>query len=44
MACGVGGVSGLRILDMISQKTYELDWYFAKFTVDFAREEGSGRQ
>ena len=39
LACGVGGVSGLRILDMISGKHYELDSVFAKFTVDFSSDE-----
>lgn len=38
--CGVGGIQGLRIRDTISGKQYELDYHFAKFTVDF-EEEGS---
>ncbi len=25
LVCGVGGISGLRILDMISSKQYEID-------------------
>jgi len=44
LVCGIGGVSGLRILDTISGKQYELDWYFAKFTVDFEKEETSSMQ
>lgn len=38
LVCGVGSVSGLRILDMISGKQYELDYHFAKFTIDFKDE------
>ena len=41
LVCGVGGVSGLRILDMISDKQYEVDYQFARFTVDF---DESGEQ
>ena len=37
--CGVGGISGLRILDMISNKQYEFDQQFAKFTIDFSEEK-----
>ena len=35
LICGVGGIQGLRILDMISGKQYEFDYQFARFTVDF---------
>ena len=38
---GVGSISGLRILDMISGKQYEFNNKFASFTVDFSREEKS---
>jgi len=41
LVCGVGSISGLRILDMVSEKQYELDYPFARFTIDF--DEGSER-
>ena len=39
LICGVGSISGLCILDTISEKQYDLDYTFAKFTVDFAENE-----
>ena len=38
LVTGVGSIQGLCILDTISEKQHELDYPFAKFTIDFEEE------